>query len=180
MDHSALVSQALSAPPYLLATVIVLVTSYLSDRSRDRTFYILLHALLSGFGYIFIAIMGALRADSKWRYLGMFPSCAGFFSCISLLLTLQVNNQRSRSAQGTGVAMLNLVGQLGPLVGVRLYPDSDKPYYVRGMAVCGGFMMGVAVLTLILRRMLIKGNEKMRHEYQQVGAQGRKQFTSML
>ena len=76
--------------------------------------------------------------------------------------------------------MLNLVGQLGPLVGVRLYPDSDKPYYVRGMAVCGTFMIGVAMLTLILRRILMKENEKMSHEYQQVGAQGKKQFINML
>ena len=76
--------------------------------------------------------------------------------------------------------MLNLVGQLGPLVGVRLYPDSDKPYYVRGMAICGGFMVGVAMLTLILRRILIKENERMSHEYQQIGTQGKEQFANML
>ena len=55
--------------------------------------------------------------------------------------------------------MLNLFGQFGPLVGTRLYPDSDKPYYVKGMAVCSGFMFLVGVLALILRRILAKENE---------------------
>ena len=54
--------------------------------------------------------------------------------------------------------MLNLLGQFGPLVGTRLYPDSDKPYYVKGMAVCGFFMLLVAVLAWWLRRLLIREN----------------------
>lgn len=56
--------------------------------------------------------------------------------------------------------MLNLFGQLGPLLGTRLYPDSDKPYYVKGMAVCSGFMFLVGVLALVLRRVLAMENEK--------------------
>lgn len=56
--------------------------------------------------------------------------------------------------------MLNLFGQFGPLVGTRLYPDSDKPYYVKGMAVCSGFMFLVGVLALLLRKLLAKENER--------------------
>ena len=58
------------------------------------------------------------------------------------------------------MVMLNLLGQLGPLVGTRLYPDSDKPYYVKGMAVCSVFMFIVALLAWWLRRLLVKENEK--------------------
>ena len=54
--------------------------------------------------------------------------------------------------------MLNLLGQVGPLLGTRLYPDSDKPYYVKGMAVCGFFMFLVAVLAWWLRRLLVREN----------------------
>ena len=45
-------------------------------------------------------------------------------------------------------------------MGTRLYPDSDKPYYVRGMAVCGFFMFLVAVLAWWLRRLLVRENER--------------------
>lgn len=160
MHHSALTSQALSAPPYFVAFLVVLITAFLSDRSQNRSHYVIFHALLGGFGYLSIAIGGILRADSKWRYIGVYPAAAGFFSAITLILTWTINNQNSDSKRGTGVVMLNLLGQFGPLVGTRLYPDSDKPYYVMGMAVCSFFMFLVALLAWWLRRLLIKENEK--------------------
>lgn len=159
MHYSALASQALSAPPYLVAFFAVLVTAFLSDRSQNRSYYVIFHALLGGFGYLSIAIGGMLRADSRWRYAGVYPAAAGFFSAITLILTWTINNQNSDSKRGTGVVMLNLLGQFGPLVGTRLYPDSDKPYYVKGMAVCSLFMFLVAVLAWWLRRLLVKENE---------------------
>ena len=65
--------------------------------------------------------------------------------------------------------MLNLVGQFGPLVGTRLYPDSDKPYYVRGMAVCSFFMFLVALLAWWLRRVLIGENERWKDQDDAIG-----------
>lgn len=160
MDYSALASQALSAPPYLVAFLIVLVTAFLSDRSQNRSYYVIFHALLGGCGYLSIAIGGLFRADSRWRYAGVYPAAAGFFSAITLILTWTINNQDSDSKRGTGVVMLNLLGQFGPLVGTRLYPDSDKPYYVKGMAVCSLFMFLVALLAWWLRRLLIRENKR--------------------
>ena len=159
MNYTALASQALSAPPYLVAFFVVILTAFLSDRSRNRSFYIIFHALLGGFGYLFIAIAGALRANSGWRYAGVYPAAAGFFSSITLILTWTINNQDSDSKRGTGVAMLNLVGQFGPLVGTRLYPDSDKPYYITGMTICSLFMFLVALLAWWLRSLLAKENK---------------------
>ena len=60
--------------------------------------------------------------------------------------------------------MLNLVGQFGPLLGTRLYPDEAGPFYVRGMGVCGGFMLGVAGLAWWLRVILVRENDAVRKE----------------
>ena len=160
MHYSALTSQALSAPPYFVAFLVVLVTAFLSDRSQNRSYYVIFHAILGALGYLSIAIGGMLRADSKWRYAGVYPAAAGFFSAITLILTWTINNQNSNSKRGTGVVMLNLLGQFGPLVGTRLYPDSDKPFYVKGMTVCSIFMFLVSLQAWWLRRRLIKENER--------------------
>ena len=160
MHYSALASQALSAPPYFVAFLVVLITAFLSDRSQNRSYYVIFHAILGALGYLSIAIGGMLRADSKGRYSGVYPAAAGFFSAITLILTWTINNQDSNSKRGTGVVMLNLLGQFGPLVGTRLYPDSDKPYYVRGMTVCSIFMFLVSLQAWWLRRRLIKENER--------------------
>ena len=71
-----------------------------------------------------------------------------------------MNNQESNAKKGTGMTILNLIGQIGPLLGTRLYPDSDKPYYERGMTVCAIAMLLVLALSLLLRAVLIRENRK--------------------
>ena len=160
MGYTALLSQALSAPPYLVAFVVVLTTAYLSDRYRSRSVFVCLSALVGASGYLIIAIAGIREMSAGWRYAGVYPAAAGFFSVVTLLITWTLNNQESDSKKGTGLVVLNIIGQFGPLLGTRLYPDSDKPFYVRGMSVCAGFMLLVFVLSLILRVILIRENSK--------------------
>lgn len=168
MGNSAVKSQALSAPPYLLAFFVVLLSAYLSDRHRNRSFFILFHALLAASGYAMIAVAGCLKASAVWRYAGVYPATMGFFSAITIIITWTLNNQDSASAKGTGIAMLNFIGQLGPLVGVHLYPESEGPYYVKGMAICAGFMTAVGALAMGLRIVLAAKNSESRGLYSRV------------
>lgn len=117
-------------------------------------------ALMGASGYLIIAIAGKREMSAGWRYAGVYPAAAGFFSAVTLLITWTLNNQESDSKKGTGLAVLNIIGQFGPLLGTRLYPDSDKPYYVRGMSVCAGFMLSVFFLSLVLRGILVRENSK--------------------
>lgn len=54
------------------------------------------------------------------------------------------------------MAVLNVIGQFGPLVGSSLFPEEEGPAYVRGMATSAGFMAGVAVLAGVLRWVLVR------------------------
>ena len=56
---------------------------------------------------------------------------------------------------------MQIVGQLGPLIGTRLYPESEAPYYTRGMATCAWAMLAVALLAFGLRFYLKHLNRKM-------------------
>ena len=151
MGHTVLVSQALSAPPYLASFFVVILTAWLSDRMQNRSFFVCFHALLSAFGYAFIALAGARGWGTWWRYAGLYPAAIGFFSVITIIITWTINNQESESKQGTGFAMLQLIGQCGPLVGTRLYPERDAPLYTSGMSICASAMIFVALLSLLLR-----------------------------
>lgn len=171
MGHSSATSQALAAPPYLVAFGVVLLTSWLSDRHRDRSLFIAFHALLAGTGYALMALVGSQHEKGSvwWRYAGVYPAAAGFFSAITIIIAWTINNQDSDSKKGTGVAMLNIIGQLGPLVGTHLYPESDGPYYVNGMAICAVFMVAVAALSVGLRFILRIKNRRTEAEYMPVG-----------
>lgn len=160
MGYSALASQALSAPPYLVAFAIVLSTAQLSDRYRTRSLFVVFHSLLAASGYAMMAVTGSQHGGAAWRYVGVFPATVGFFSAVTIIITWTINNQDSDSKKGTGVAMLNIIGQLGPLVGVQLYPDRDGPYYVKGMSICAGFMAAVALLAVCLWSFLAAKNRQ--------------------
>lgn len=69
-----------------------------------------------------------------------------------------MDNRVEKEGKGASIAILNVIGQCGPLLGTRLYPESDGPWYVRGMATCSFFMIVVAILALVLRILLQREN----------------------
>lgn len=162
MGHDALSAQALAAPPYLAAFVVVLATAAASDAMRARAPLLIAHALASAAGYAVLAAAegGELDPGSWVRYLAVYPAAAGFFSVVVLTIAWSVNSQRGGARRGAGFALLQVVGQCGPLVGTRLYPDHDAPYYTAGMQACAAAMLAVAVLAGVLRVYLARANRR--------------------
>ncbi|KAM0250001.1 hypothetical protein ACHAQJ_008806 [Trichoderma viride] len=161
MGHDSLTAQALSAPPYLLAFIIVLFTAHMSDRLATRTTPIVFHALSSSFGYAILALSQALHIPPFLRYLAVYPAAIGFFNVVTLIIAWNINNQANQSRQGGGFALMQVIGQCGPLIGTRLYPHRDAPYYTHGMRTCALAMLGVAILAVLLRFYLKHQNGKM-------------------
>ncbi|RFU30178.1 hypothetical protein B7463_g6173, partial [Scytalidium lignicola] len=172
MGHSVLVSQALSAPPYLASFFVVILTAWLSDRMQSRSAFVCFHAMLSALGYLFIALAGNQGWGTWYRYAGIYPAAIGFFSVITIIITWTINNQESESKQGTGFAMLQLIGQCGPILGTRLYPQSDAPLYTKGMVICAGAMILVAILSFSLRIILDRKNKKNNEGYGKIADEG--------
>ncbi|GAM83344.1 hypothetical protein ANO11243_013310 [Dothideomycetidae sp. 11243] len=173
MGYSTVVAQGLSALPHFGAFIAVLVFSHLSDRHRNRAYYIILVSSMSMLGYIFLALAPRLHLGPGVKYIFLFPITAGFFTAVTLVIVWTMDNQISSSSKGTGVAILNIFGQLGPMVGTGLYPARDKPDYVPGHAVCAFFMGLVAVLAIFLRISLIRKNRTQLEEgYEMVGLEG--------
>lgn len=160
MGHDTLTSQALSAPPYLAAFVIVLFTAHMSDRLRARTVPLIFHALASAAGYAVLALAKPLGLPAFLRYVAVYPAAIGFFNVVTLIIAWSINNQSSESRQGGGFALLQFIGQCGPLVGTRLYPDRDAPFYAPGMSTCAVAMLTVAMLAFALRFYLRYQNHK--------------------
>ncbi|KAI6352750.1 hypothetical protein MCOR25_009318 [Pyricularia grisea] len=161
MGHDRLGAQALSAPPYLVSFFFVLATAKLSDSVRSRSAFLVPFALTSALGYTTLAVsehLLRLEPASALRYLAVYPAAVGFFCVVVLTVVWNVNNQPSRSRRGAVFAMMQTVGQCGPLLGARLYPRSQSPFYTQGMAVCAAAMLGVAGLALVLRWVLVRRN----------------------
>lgn len=72
-------------------------------------------SIVGGIGYIVLATCEGVGV----RYFAVYLAAAGVFSCIANILPWTINNQGSDSKRGAGIALLNIIGQAGPLLGTR-------------------------------------------------------------
>ncbi|KAJ5525509.1 major facilitator superfamily transporter [Penicillium frequentans] len=163
MGFSALDAQGLSAPPYFLSFVMCNVTTWIADRTQQRGLVIITLCMLGGIGYVLLATCRAVAI----RYAGIFLAAAGIFPAISNIFPWVLNNQGTDTKRGVGFALLQVVGQCGPILGTRLYPSSEAPLFIKGQWVCAAFMFLSALLAISLRTYLDwqnKGFEKKENE----------------
>lgn len=113
-------------------------------------------SLVGGTGYLILATVKTTGV----RYFAIFLAAAGIFPAIANILPWVLNNQGTDTKRGTGIAILQMIGQCGPVLGTRLYPASEGPYYAKGMAVCSAFMFFNALLALTLRQYLAWQNKQ--------------------
>lgn len=139
-------AQGLSAPPYAVAFFTVLFASYTSDRLCQRGYFVIGAAGAGCLGYMLQLVDSVVV-----RYIGVYLSASGIFTAIAMLIPWTINNAATQTGRGMSVAMMNLIGQMGPLVGTNLYPETDAPRYHRGMTICAAFLGLVVVLAILLR-----------------------------
>ncbi|KAK5124459.1 hypothetical protein LTR85_001676 [Meristemomyces frigidus] len=161
LGFSGVTAQGLSAPPYFLSWILTIATTWYADRTQQRGLVIIVMSMIGGIGYIMLAATKSVGA----RYAGVYLAAAGVFPVIGNILPWVMNNQGSDTRRGAGMVMLNLVGQCGPLLGTRVYPASDGPYYVEGHSVCAAFLFFTTLLALGLRTLLVWENRKLDRKY---------------
>lgn len=145
----------------------VLIVAKMSDAVQARAFFIAAAALASGTGYAFLALAHTISDTFRWgrmdmaRYLAIYPAAVGFFCVVVLTIAWNVNNAKENGHKGGAFALMQVIGQLGPLLGTRLYPKTDGPWFEKGMGVCAVAMFGVAILAVGLRWKLARANRRL-------------------
>jgi len=161
MGFTAINAQGLSAPPYFVAFILTVGSTYMSDRLQQRGIIIMIFSAVAATGYIILATTSAVGP----RYFGMFLAAGGIYPVVGNILPWVLNNQGSDTKRGTGLVILNVVGQSGPLVGTNIYPAKDAPYYRRGMWITAAFMLLIGTLAFGLRTLLWWENKRLDRKY---------------
>ncbi|OAA62634.1 major facilitator superfamily transporter [Niveomyces insectorum RCEF 264] len=156
MGYSSIDAQGLTAPPYFLSFLVCIGTTYWADRLRQRGLMIVVLSCVGGVGYVLLATVHTVAV----RYLGVFLAAAGVFPAIANILPWVLNNQGTDTKRGVAMAMLNIIGQCGPILGTRVFPVAEQPYYVKGMAICAAFMFFNALLAFGLRQYFVYMNRQ--------------------
>ncbi|KAH0493367.1 hypothetical protein TgHK011_000040 [Trichoderma gracile] len=161
MGFSDVAAQGLTAPPFFLSFLVTLVTPYIADRTQQRGLMLVVLTLVGGIGYVILATAKSVGA----RYFGVFMAAGGIFPSIANILPWVLNNQGSDTRRGAGIVLLNVIGQCGPLLGTRLYPAREGPFYVKGQSICAAFMFFTTFLAIGLRALLVWENKQLDKKY---------------
>lgn len=148
-------SNGVTAPPYVLCFVMIIVTSVLSDKLRMRGPFCALFAIIAAIGFI---LLGTTEGVGP-RYLGSFLVVL-IFVTTSLVLIWSSNTNSTGSKKAGGLWIMFTVGQCGPLLGTNVFPSSDGPSYRKGSWVCCAFSLLSATYASLLSFLLWRENKR--------------------
>ncbi|EED22082.1 MFS transporter, putative [Talaromyces stipitatus ATCC 10500] len=161
MGYSSVNAQGLEAPPFFLAFLVTIFSTWVADRLEQRGLVIAVLSTIGAVGYVIVAAAEPVGV----RYFGVFLAASGVFPAIGNILSWVLNNQGSDTRRGMAMVMLNLIGQCGPFLGTNSFPSTDSPRYARGLWICAAFMFFNLFLCLCLRTLLAYENQKLDRQY---------------
>ncbi|KAF9220034.1 MFS general substrate transporter [Gyrodon lividus] len=121
------VSQLLTIPPYVVATIAILAFAYYSDKLKLRWPFIFVAQLLALVGYS----INISDAPSHVKYFGLYLCLMGS-SGASGAITWLVNNLGGEYKRGTGVALQVTMGNVGGAIATMIFRTQDQPRYLLG------------------------------------------------
>ncbi|CAH0051701.1 unnamed protein product [Clonostachys solani] len=149
----------LTAPPYLLATIVAFLTAWSSDRRKDRGYHIAVPQAVACIGFIISVstLNNAARYAAAFLYIcGCFSSNAMVFSWASSTLNQTVEKR------ACATAIINLLSQLGNIWSPYFFPSTDGPRYVKANILMMAFSALSVVTCMVMKWMLTKANRKLR------------------
>ncbi|KAI0294708.1 MFS general substrate transporter [Multifurca ochricompacta] len=125
---STAVSQLLTVPPYLFATIVLYTFAFWSDRIKLRSPFILagLVMLLIGFA------INISDAPSGVKYFGTFFCVAGSYAAFPGVVSWLGNNLAGQYKRGVGMALQIGIGNFSGAIASNVFRTQDAPRYILG------------------------------------------------
>ncbi|RMZ80911.1 hypothetical protein DV737_g2769, partial [Chaetothyriales sp. CBS 132003] len=149
-------SNGLSAPPYVLCFLVILAVTFASDHFKVRGPFNAGAALVAAIGFIMLATTDGVAP----RYTGIYFAVL-IFTCVAVTLSWTANLHVTESKRAGGMTILQTIGQCGTLLGTNVFPESEKPYFRKGMWISASFCLFIAFLSTSLSLLLIYENRQM-------------------
>ncbi|KAJ7646874.1 MFS general substrate transporter [Roridomyces roridus] len=160
--HSAAVSQLLTVPPYVLATIILFIFAHWSDRTKLRFPFIIAGFLCNLVGFS----INISNAPSGVKYFGTFFCVTGAYAAVPGVVAWAGNNLAGQYKRGVGMAFQIGIGHFGGAFASNFYRTQDKPRFIVGhgceLMFVGLGLISTAVAALVYTRVNRRRDERAR------------------
>ncbi|GAA5848303.1 hypothetical protein JCM9279_001004 [Rhodotorula babjevae] len=134
--------QLRTVPPYVVGAFVVLLTGYLSFKTKKRALYLLICAPFVTVGYI----LYLCSMQPQIRYAAAFLVATGSFAFGAMTTTWAAANVTSDSARASAIGTVVMFGNMGGLISAWTFLPKDGPRYVPGNA----FNLAGSVIMFVL------------------------------
>ncbi|KAJ7646876.1 MFS general substrate transporter [Roridomyces roridus] len=149
--HNVPISQLLTVPPYVFATLSLLTFAFWSDRLKMRFPFILAGQLMCLVGFS----INISEASSGAKYFGVFLCVGGAYSAFPGIVAWLGNNLSGQYKRGVGMALHIGIGNFAGAFASNIYRTQDKPRYIIGHA-CELMFIGIGLITLPMAVIIYK------------------------
>ena len=163
--------------PYVLGTLVLLITSWSSDRYRERGFHLASALVLVIVGCI---ILTAIPVTNKGvGYFATFLITMGAFTPSVLFHTWHQCNDPTEDGRAFRVGSFTFLANTGGIVSANIFLDKWSPQYVIPLAVTAG-IEGIGLILIVGLRMYMYLDNKRRNKEQGVNWQSKDVPTEAL
>ncbi|KAI9275565.1 major facilitator superfamily domain-containing protein [Phascolomyces articulosus] len=123
---SSLTTQLLTAPPSVIAALLILICGLLADRGNKRAIMVASGSCLIALGFLLLAIL-----DNRWgSYGAIFVVAAGMGIQAPIGMSWSTVNYPDLTVRAVAVAVVSMMGNIGNVAASYLYqvPESDALY----------------------------------------------------
>ncbi|PGH20341.1 hypothetical protein AJ80_03609 [Polytolypa hystricis UAMH7299] len=163
LGYETSTAQLLTVPIYVTAAVIAVVGAYFSDRTGQRSPFILGFMSMVAVGFI-ICISASGRGVPGVVYAGVFIAVCGIYPAFPGNVTWLSNNLAGSYKRATGMAIQIGAGNLAGAMASNFYRSRDASKYMLGHALELGFVVAGIIAVVIMRLAYQRINVKRERE----------------
>jgi len=160
MGFSTTVTLLMTAPPWILSTIVCCLNSWHADRTGER----FLHQCVPWWGVLIGYIIGVSSMSIGGRYVAMFLMACGYAGFALTLVWVANAFPRPPAKRAAAMGIINGIGNLGNLISSYTWQSRWSPDYHQSMFIGIACLTASTILALVLRWMLIQENQRLERD----------------
>ncbi|PPR02802.1 hypothetical protein CVT26_009588 [Gymnopilus dilepis] len=141
--HTPAISQLLTVPPYVVATTVLYIFAYYSDKIKMRSPFIVLGLVFCLIGFS----INISEVSNGVKYFGTFFVVTGSYAAFPGIVAWLGNNLAGQYKRGIGMAMHIGIGNFSGAIASNIYRSKDSPRFLVGHG-CELMFVGIGFVTV--------------------------------
>ncbi|RKL14479.1 hypothetical protein BFJ68_g6442 [Fusarium oxysporum] len=161
LGFNSTITLVLTCPPYLVSGFFGYLAGWSSGRFNERTWHITACMSMALVGYI----ISCVTLNTPARYIACFLFASGAYAVNSMILGwVSATLGSTAEKKSVSLSIVNVIANASYIYTAYLYPKSDGPRYLIGMASNAGFATMCIAGVWAMKIWLVKTNKKLDRE----------------